>query len=446
MNNGLYMTREDMTQFSQWYSKLHNSKYNKSITEKSIKNVTIVLTENCNLACTYCYQHGKSNKVLTKEMAKKIVDFLLDDEKLNGYFDSSTYPCLIIDFIGGEPLLNVDVMDYFMEYFKYKAFIKNHPWYMNHMIAISSNGILYREKKFQDFLQKNSTRVSIGISIDGNKTLHDSCRVYPNGKGTYDDVLKSVKLWVTQRPQASTKMTIAPENLPYLVESMLHLWELGIVVVPANVVFEDVWDIEHARLFYKLLIELADKILENELYKTRYTTLFSEEIGKPMDDEDDKNWCGGDGSMLAIGYDGVCYPCLRYMKYCMSNKNREPLIIGHIETKIKGQDESEELANLCCITRKSQSEKRCIDCNIAQGCSWCSAYNYDVFGTANKRTTFHCEMHHARVLANVYFWNKLYNKLALDKNFEFHMDKEIALQYITLEEYNHLYNLSKGEF
>ncbi|MFI3165348.1 MAG: hypothetical protein R3Y45_03620 [Bacillota bacterium] len=61
---------------------------------------------------------------------------------------------------------------------------------------------------------------------------------------------------------------------------------------------------------------------------------------------------------------------------------------------------------LSCITRQSQSPQKCIDCPVAKGCGWCSAYNYDLFGTPDKRATYHCEMHKATALANAYYWNK----------------------------------------
>ncbi len=97
---------------------------------------------------------------------------------------------------------------------------------------------------------------------------------------------------------------------------------------------------------------------------------------------------------------------------------------------------------LKCITRRSQSTDECYNCPVARGCAWCSAYNYDCFGTPDKRTTFHCDMHKARVLANVYFWNNLYRKLKLDKRFAFHMPDEWALEIVSREEVDLLRNIS----
>lgn len=441
-SNGSYMSDDSLGLFHKWYADTWNLVYpDKPIGDKSIKTITIVSNEDCNFKCSYCYQQHKTPKRLTKEIAKKIVDFILDDEKLNNYADSKTNPCVILDFIGGEPLLNIDVIDYFVDYFKYKATILNHIWATNYMVNMSSNGSLYTKPKVQEFIKKNNQHVSIGISIDGTKQLHDSCRVYPDGRGTYDDVIKNINVWKTQRATTTTKITIAPENLPYIPEAIIHLFDIGFDTVSANVVFEDVWsDINYAKQYYVLLKELADKIIDNDLYKTHYTSLFSEIIGTPIPETDNQNWCGGDGSMIAFGTDGTVYPCLRYMSFAMINK-REPLVIGHVDTKIDAKEDSKIIQDLTKITRRSQSTDECFYCPIAKGCAWCSALNYDLFGTADKRTTYICDMHKARVLANRYFWQKLYLKLDIKKEFEFHVPKEMALKIISSEEYDMLLNL-----
>lgn len=444
-NSNDYMSDDSLQQFNSWYTDIWNAMFpDQRATDKNIKNITVVTNEDCNFACTYCYQTCKTSNRLTKDTAKKIVDFILDDDKLNGYASSKESQCVILDFIGGEPLLNIEVIDYLVDYFKFQATIKDHPWALNHMISMSSNGSLYSQPKVQEFLKKNERHVSLGISVDGTKELHDSCRVYHNGKGTYDDVMRNVELWKQNRGSVTTKLTIAPENLPYLSEAILHLFNEGFDTVAANVVFEDVWNIDLARDFYKQLKHLADEIIDNKMYKNHFTTLFSETIGAPMLEENNNNWCGGDGSMLAFGPDGTIYPCLRYMSYSLSS-GREPLIIGHVNTEIEPKEQSKVIQDLTSITRKSQSAEKCFYCPIAGGCAWCSGLNYDMFGTVNKRTTYHCDTHKARVLAGRYFWQRIYNELNLDKEYSFTIPKEWALEIVSEEEYNMLLNLSNKE-
>jgi uncharacterized protein len=368
------------------------------------KTITFVVTEQCNMRCTYCYQTGKNNNRMTREVAFKAIDTILDQNKMRGYLDPEETPGVILDFIGGEPLLEIELIEDIVDYFRWKAFELNHPWLDCYMFSFSSNGLLYFDENVQRFLAKNDGRVSLAITIDGDKTLHDACRVDIAGQGTYDRVSKAIKDLVAKGRLKSTKVTIAPGNVAYVKDAILHLFDLGLTDIHANCVFEEGWEKKHARELYRQMVALADVMIEKKLYETKYVSLFSEIIGQPMDPAENGNWCGGDGKMLAIGPDGRLYPCLRYMSYSLES-GRDPLVIGDIECGIYA--DCPELDRLKSITRRSQSTDECFNCPVASGCAWCTAYNYDKFGDFNKRATFICVMHKARVLANHYYWNKL---------------------------------------
>lgn len=84
----------------------------------------------------------------------------------------------------------------------------------------------------------------------------------------------------------------------------------------------------------------------------------------------------------------------------------------------------------------SQSDKKCINCKISGGCGVCSGLQYDLFGDANIRATYICVMHQARVLANHYYFKKLYSKLSLNKTRELNIPKEWALKIIDINEFS----------
>ena len=88
------------------------------------------------------------------------------------------------------------------------------------------------------------------------------------------------------------------------------------------------------------------------------------------------------------------------------------------------------------VTYQSQSPQECIDCPISSGCGWCSALNYQEFGTINKRTTYTSLMHKARVLANYYYQNKM------GGNYPFLINKQDAIDIIGENETNYLINLA----
>ena len=137
--NYLYLGKGYERQFQQWFAncmKVIHPELN--ITDLSTMNVTIVVTKACNFACTYCYQQGKTPERMTWETAKETVDFLLSD-RVNNYIDPDNSNCIILDFIGGEPLLEIELIDKFMDYFIYEAFRLNHRWATNYSISMSSN-------------------------------------------------------------------------------------------------------------------------------------------------------------------------------------------------------------------------------------------------------------------------------------------------------------------
>ena len=145
--------------------------------------------------------------------------------------------------------------------------------------------------------------------------------------------------------------------------------------------------------------------------------------------------------MLAISCDGQFFPCIRYMQYALGNR-REQLILGDVYNGIEDKETNKYRKNLQGITRRSQSTDECFNCNVAQGCSWCSAYNYDVFGTVNKRATFICGVHKVRCAASYYYYTKLYKKLNIeDDSIKLYLTEEQCKKFMTNEQYEELINL-----
>jgi uncharacterized protein len=364
--------------------------------EGRAKTITFILTEDCQLRCKYCYIIGKnSNKRMPFVIAQKAIDYILSDKTI------SAEKSVIFDFIGGEPFLEIELIDKISDYIKVRLYETGHPWFNSYRFSFSTNGLLYDHEKVQKYISKNKTHISIGISIDGSKQKHDLQRIFPDGKGSYDDVVRNIPLWLKQFPESSTKVTVASDDIPYINESVIHLWKLGIKEININVVFEDVWKDHDDILFENQLVQLADYIIENKLYNEQIScSFFSNSIGKPL--FDNQNWCGA-GFMLAVDADGNFYPCLRFAGYSLQNK--KPVIIGNCLTGI----DHNKLRPFLTLDRITQSPQECIDCEVASGCAWCQGANYDFAetGTIFQRTTYICKMHKARVRANNYFWDKL---------------------------------------
>ena len=380
------------------------------------KSITFIVTKDCQLACKYCYLVGKNTKErMTWDVAKKAVDFILDHE--NDFTENS----VIWEFIGGEPFLEIELIDKICDYLKLEMYRRDHHWFNSYLFSFSTNGINYHTGKVQDFIKKNHTHLSIGITIDGTKRKHDLNRIWkasdtvPNQeRGSYDDVVKNIPLWLSQFPGAATKVTIASADIPYIKESVLHLYELGIKEVNINCVFEDVWKEGDDKVFENQLIELADAIIDGDLYRDHACSFFMEFIGKPMNREhDNQNWCGA-GNMLSVDAAGNFYPCTRFAQYSLRSK--KPWIIGNVWDGI----DQNKLRPFLTLDRLTQSDQECIDCEVASGCAWCQGENYDAAATPTvyKRATAICKMHKARVRANNYYWNKLFYKLQEEHDME----------------------------
>lgn len=382
------------------------------------KNITFIVTKDCQLACKYCYLVGKNSKErMTWEVAKQAIDYILDHE------DEIREESVIWDFIGGEPFLEIELIDRICDYLKTEMYRRNHHWFNSYRFSFSTNGINYHTEKVQEFIRKNHSHLSIGITIDGTRKKHDLNRIWKTpameqGKtpepheerGSYEDVVRNIPLWLSQFPNAGTKVTISSADIPYIKESVLHLYSLGIHEVNINCVFEDVWNEGDDRLLEEQLTNLADAIIDGGYYENYACSFFSEHMGKPLDRKlENQNWCGA-GRMLAVDAAGNFYPCTRFAQYSLRDKHA--WIIGNVHDGI----DKNKLRPFLTLDRCTQSSQECIDCEVAEGCAWCQGENYDAAETPTiyQRSTAICKMHKARVRANNYYWNKLFRKLELE--------------------------------
>lgn len=409
-----------------------------------IKNITFQVTDRCSLKCSYCYQINKSTRRMKFETAKKFIDLIFSGEK--GFREYLGKPkAIICDFIGGEPTLEPELMDQIVDYLY--GNILAHPEYgIEHFrISISSNGMHYFEPKVQKFLQKHKNHLSFNISIDGNKELHDMCRRTPDGKPSYDIAMAGVNDWRAKGNYMGSKITLAPANIRYCYEASKHMVENGYQDININCVFEEGWTKEDAKIEYQQLKQFADYLLELDRPQDIYYALFRHEAYGPVDKNNDDNFCGGDGKMIALDPDGRIFPCIRYMESALGTEV-EPLCIGDVDNGIGKCAKCQKcLSMLKGITRSSQSTEECMNCPVGSSCAWCSGYNYQRFGTLNHRATFICWMHKAESLACAYYRNKLNRKFNDKDRIKIYLPKEDALEIISEDEYNMLVELSKEE-
>lgn len=360
----------------------------------SKRRVVFIVTQDCQLRCNYCYLVDKNKRGrMTWKSAKNIADFLLSLPVVED--------TVIFDFIGGEPLIEIELISKISNYLVFEMKRLNHPWINSYSFRFTTNGLLYSNENVQKYINKYKEYLSVQISIDGTKRKHDLNRVFPNGKGSYDKLLPNVQLWLNQfGKKAQTLMVISHSDLPYLSESVIHHIQLGIRNIYISLVVEDIWQSGDDIIFEKELMIAADYIINHRLWDVIVLSPFRKELGAPEMDEHIYP-CGN--PMYVFDANENIYTCVRFVDYSLREK--EQRTIGCVKNGI----DYNKLRPFLAFDRKSCYPKKCLDCEVASCCRWCPAENYDSSetGTIFNRSTTVCLLHKANVRVKNYYWNKI---------------------------------------
>lgn len=384
-------------------------------------NVTINTTEDCNMRCKYCYEINKCNRSIEFDKCKKFIDLLvsdedfLDDEEGEHEFWKQG---LIIDFIGGDALMNVDICDKTLTYLVYKLNTTDTErakiWRTGWRCSISSNGTLLDRPEVREFLTKWRDNISLGISIDGCPKIHDKNRIMayrgPNGEevGSMDIILKSWDWYKKTFPlnALSTKATCAKDTIPYLYESLVFMHEtLGLKYINQNFIMEDTGCTEED---YKILREQMEKCV-NYVYEHRdelYWSMIDKNFlcdGKMESEEDlSKGRCGS-GCMPTLSIDGDIYPCFRWLPH--TQQKRGVMCVGNVEEGFNHK-ENFKVVRECSARNKCTKDPKCIGCEFEPACAYCIGGCYAEYGDFT-RTTHICEICKIQVEYARKYWHML---------------------------------------
>lgn len=413
--------------------------------KSKVREVVFQVTSSCNLQCSYCYERHKGKSRMSLETGKKIIDLLINqwEEDKEDAFINKSVKSLVFTFIGGEPFLEVKLIDSILEYFLIQCAERKCELSKGFQIGIATNGVNYFNEHVQNFLEKYKNFLNVTISIDGIKELHDMNRVNSSGKGSFDKAFQAFEANKKYGRQ-HTKMTFVPESFQYISDSIIFMLENNVEYIAANCAYEPVYTPDDAKLLYSELKKVSDYMIKNK-NKTPITIL-DDSIGNYISKEDDRNYCGGTGELLCFAPDGIAYPCIRFAPISVGEEKASKMKIGDCNGIYLDQ-KSKDLGNyLNSITRTSQSTEECINCPIASGCGWCSGYNYEVTGDVNKRVTSICWAHRGRVLASCYFSNKKFLILGEGNPKKINIQEEIALQILSSDEWELLKSLEEQAF
>jgi len=191
--------------------------YAEGMVHATLKSMCLNISHDCNLACEYCFAHkgdfGGARKLMSEEVGKKAIDFLIAN--------SQGRHNLEVDFFGGEPLMNFDVVKKVVEYAREQEKIHG----KNFRFTITTNGLLLNDDNIE-FI--NREMYNCVLSIDGRREVNDRLRVDRGGNGSYDRIIEKYKKLVAGRGDKDyyVRATYTAYNLDF-TEDVMHLYEQG---------------------------------------------------------------------------------------------------------------------------------------------------------------------------------------------------------------------------
>lgn len=333
------------------------------------KDVTLTITEACNLNCTYCYEEHKSKREMTFETAKRILDYELtvDDGKSQ----------VTIDFFGGEPFMNFELIQEICDY------VWSRDWPKQYIFFATTNGTLIHGE-IEKWITKNKDRFWLGLSIDGNEYMQNINRCNSFSQIDLDYFLRE---W----PEQAVKMTISRETLPHLAEGCIFLHEKGFKVT-CNLAYGLDWsDADSQRILSEQLMKLIDYYVEHPTIPP--CSMLDRRIDGFIEKRSEfHKWCGAGTNMRVYSVSGDYYPCQFFM----------PLSIGDEKAKRSYNIDFENDDDL--------RDRMCDGCILIPICPTCYGSNYARTGSVSKKDENECKMNKLTILANSYFRYRLLSR------------------------------------
>lgn len=406
-----------------------------SLAEYSGLTLSFNTTEDCNLACKYCYEINKKRKTLDIETAKKFIDIMVDDPDPIGLFDDNfpepefkewLYDSVILDLIGGDALMRPELCDQILSYFIEKIWSSDTPkaiaWRTHWKCSISTNGTLFANPKVREFCKKWNENLSIGVSIDGCPELHDLNRPFVGGGGSMAEILKW-RPWVKENLHFAyyhTKSTLARNSIPYIFESLKWMYNHGIIEILQNFIMEENFctEADYKELIHQLEMSI-DWILETPgVDSTLYWSMldkhqFAEHHNSKDGGEWERSKCGS-GNMPALAIDGNIYPCFRWLPHTTGREGA--MCCGNVNDGLIHRDAFLKVAN---GGRRSVCTKdpKCQTCRYESACAYCIGGCYAEFGEF-RRTTYICTIAKIQCEMAKRYWNRYNKKHNIDKRYK----------------------------
>ena len=347
-----------------------------------VKALGLHIAHDCNLACKYCFAdegeyHGK-RELMSYEVGKKALDFLVAN--------SGSRTNLEVDFFGGEPLMNFEVVKQLVKYGRSLEEPNNKKF----RFTLTTNGVLLDD----DILEfANKEMSNLVLSLDGRKEVHDLMRPRRGGQGSYDTVVPKFIKAAESRNQMNyyVRGTYTRNNLDF-AKDVIHMADLGFEQISVEPVVADKSE------SYAIREEDIDTLIK------QYDELTAEMIkrkkeGKPFNFfhfmidlsggpcvAKRLSGCGSGTEYLAVSPSGELYPCHQFM-------GMKEFLLGNVDEGVIRTDIRDEF-KLCNVYAK----EKCKNCFAKFYCSGgCAANSYNFSGSINGTYEIGCELQKKRI-------------------------------------------------
>lgn len=344
---------------------------------KLTKAIILLITYDCNLRCSYCYEPKKAHFKMTAETAKTCLRQTIDS--LDDSYDS-----VIVQFMGGEPMLNFDLIRDVSEWLwsqTFKVKVRN--------VHAPTNGtVLTHEMK--EWLVANKDKFSLALSFDGDRLMHNM-----NRSGSADEI--DLSFFAETFPDVSIKMTLSPDTIGNFYEGYRFLIEQGFRQIgPSLAIGDNIgWRNEHLGIMKQQLDLLVEYFLSHP--EVERVGNFALPVWNILYADAPDHTCRVGRDIICYDYNGNKYPCHIFSPIAM-----DPL--KSLKSTTIDFEEVREKPTLC---------DKCV---LNKVCSRCFGINFRDRGDCMKPSAFDCAQFKLFFFANC----KIQTRLAM-KNGDAHM-------------------------
>ena len=347
-----------------------------------VKALCLHIAHDCNLACRYCFAeegeyHGR-RALMSYEVGKAALDFLIAN--------SGNRRNLEVDFFGGEPLMNFQVVKDLVAYGREQEKLHN----KNFRFTLTTNGVLLNDD-IMEFANKEMANVV--LSIDGRKEVHDFMRPFRKGAGSYDLIVPKFRKFAESRNQTNyyVRGTFTHHNLDFS-KDVLHLADLGFEQISVEpVVAQETEDYAIQEADLPKLFEEYDNLAKEMIKRHKEGKDFNffhfmiDLEGGPCVAKR-LSGCGSGTEYLAVTPWGDLYPCHQFV-------GNEKFYMGNVFEGVKNTEIREEFRG-CNVYAK----EKCRDCFAKFYCSGgCAANSYNFHGDINNAYDIGCQLQKKRI-------------------------------------------------